>query len=273
MPFAGWKPAFEPSVRLAGKAQTGRKGWFMKEKRYLIYDTVPYRANGAAKGFRLQLQPQPMRSERAVYREIVKELSLNLSEDTVAFIVEMALKTLADKVAEDGLPRRIGNFLKFTPILRGRVDGVNSPYDPKTVAPLVKVTALRGLARKLNEENLKFVNSRPESRILVTHIHSNPQKSKNFELDRGAKIVVYGRNILYRADLGDSIEVAWRNAAGEEEVCPLQPSATDYYVIEIPWPEALDRVPSGTPLAFTLTLRGGVENAAPRAKCVACTLK
>lgn len=29
----------------------------MKEKRYLIYDTVPYRANGAAKGFRLQLQP------------------------------------------------------------------------------------------------------------------------------------------------------------------------------------------------------------------------
>lgn len=245
----------------------------MKEKRYLLYDTVPYRANGAAKGYRLQLKPQAMRSERAVYREIVKETSLNLSEDTVAFIVEMALKTLADKVAQDGLPRRIGNFLKFTPVLRGRVDGINSPYDPKTVVPQVKVTVLRGLARKLDVENLKFVNSRPEARILITHIHSRPQKSKNFELDRGVKIVVYGRNILYRAELGDSIEVAWRNAAGEEETCTLQPSSADYYMIEIPWPEALDRVPSGTPLAFTLTLRGGVEGAAPRVKCIACTLK
>ena len=114
------------------------------DKKYLTYDTVPCRAPGNPGGYRLQLRQEPAQAENSAYKEAVQSLSLNLNERTVAFLVEAVLLSFAEKVAADGVPRRIGNLLKFAPVLRGKVEGVNSPFDPKTVKTSVAVTPLKG---------------------------------------------------------------------------------------------------------------------------------
>lgn len=242
-------------------------------RKYLTFDTVPCR--GAADGgYRLQLRQPPMLAERAAYREAVQSLSLNLSEDTVAFLVEAVLRSFAKKVSQDGVPRHIGNLLKFAPVLRGTVPGVSSPYDPRTAKTGVAVTALKGLSMGLDEENLAFVNSRPEKRITVAHFRSQPSTpGSDGVICRGLPIAAYGTNLVFRAELGDHAEVSWCGEDGGVRTAALVSPVSDYLKLDFDWPEALQDVPSGTKLTFTLTLRGGVENAAPRQKCIVCILK
>ncbi len=242
-------------------------------KKYLTFDTIPCKAPGNPGGYRLQLQQGRLLTEGAAYREAIQRLSLNLSEETVAFLVETVLRAFVEKVAEDGVPRRIGNLLKFTPMLRGRVPGVNSPYDPATVKTGVTVTALKGLRCALDEERLAFVNSNPEKRIILNSMQTMSEGSKEDVLLRGKPFVALGRNLFYRADLGDRVEVSWRAADGSTRTTVLVPQEVQYFLLRFDWPAALDEAPARTKLTFVFTLRGGVENAAPREKRVVCTLK
>ncbi|HBJ59499.1 MAG TPA: hypothetical protein DDY72_03390 [Verrucomicrobia bacterium] len=244
------------------------------DKKYLTYDTVPCRAPGNPGGYRLQLRQEPAQAENSAYKEAVQSLSLNLNERTVAFLVEAVLLSFAEKVAADGVPRRIGNLLKFAPVLRGKVEGVNSPFDPKTVKTSVAVTPLKGLSRALDTTRLAFVNSRPEKRITIQNFQSLPRQTGGDGIVvRGRTISAFGRNLILRAELGDSAEVSWRAGDGDIRTVPLEVCTTDYFRTEFAWPAALQDVPAGTKLTFVLTLRGGVKDAAPRQKRVVCTLQ
>ncbi|HBO98447.1 MAG TPA: hypothetical protein DD637_01215 [Verrucomicrobia bacterium] len=243
-------------------------------KKYLTYDTVPCRGPGNPGGYRLQLRQEPALAENSAYREAVQSLSLNLSEKTVAFLVEAVLQSFAEKVAKDGVPRRIGNLIKFAPALRGKVEGVDSPFDPKTVRTSVTVTPLKGLSRTLDAASLAFVNSRPEARITIKNFQSIPRKTGgNGTVVRGRTISAFGRNLILREELGDCAEVSWCAPDGSVRTSALEVCTTDYFCTEFAWPAALQDVPEGTKLTFDLTLRGGVKDATPRRKRIVCTLR
>ena len=113
-----------------------------------------------SRSYTLQLLDRPVYDDSLVFREVVKEKTLPFDEDMLKFAFLSVLKTMTQKVAADCVPRKIGNYLKFLPTIRGKVKGPYSPYNPQTCSTAIVVQSLSGLEKTVNTANIQFVNVR-----------------------------------------------------------------------------------------------------------------
>ena len=125
------------------------------------FDTVPVNtAIDPEGGYQLRLRDRPVYDESQVFEEVVKEKTLPFDKDMLEFSFLAVLKTMAQKVSRDCNPRRVGNYLKFTPTLRGKVKGMYSAYNPQTCSSAIVISSMKGLEKAVDTDFVSFVNSR-----------------------------------------------------------------------------------------------------------------
>ncbi|HBO99033.1 MAG TPA: hypothetical protein DD637_04265 [Verrucomicrobia bacterium] len=234
-----------------------------KNNRTVIeFDTVRVnsRMGGETNRHWLKARPSGMKSDKAVFQEAVEACSLNVKPKAAAYLFDAVLSTAVAKVAEDGVPRRIGDLIKVYPVIKGTVEGPYSPYNPETCACLVAISMLGGLEKNVKTENIRFVNRRPGLVVAFEKLMS-VGLSYDGTIAKAKQIRAVGTNIQYDAAIGDSAAVEWTED-GETKSIPLVPAEQDDTCLTFDWPAALDEVPADTELTFVFRTRAGIPDAA-----------
>lgn len=84
-------------------------------------------------------------------------------------------------------------------------------------------------------------------------------------------IAVTGKNLVYKAELGDAIVAKWMEGDTEKSAT-LTPATSGFTFINIAWPSAFDDIPADTEVTFTFTLHGGKEGGAAFAPSKSATV-
>lgn len=95
----------------------------------------------------------------------------------------------------------------------------------------------------------------------ITSITSSGLKVEKDTLVKGKDVCIAGRNLYYDAAQGDALTVGYV-VQGEMQSLAITPTDLDSVCFRLKWPAALDEVPAGTELTFTLSTRCGVEDGA-----------
>ena len=209
-------------------------------------------------GFSLQLKDRPIYDDTQVFEEVVKEKTLPFDKDMLEFAFLSVLKTMALKVSRDCNPRRIGNYIKFAPTLRGKVKTPYSAYSRDTCSSAIVVSSLSGLEKAIDENYVQFVNSREGIKVVIQRI--NWVGSENdFEIRRGSQIIATGSNMQYLP--GDTVTFRWKTAAGADASLAVVPVESDVSHMLFDWPSALDALAEGSEVTIEFVTRGGVADA------------
>ena len=210
--------------------------------------------------YAMKLKNRPIYDESQVFEEVVKEKTLPFDKDMLEFAFLAVLKTMALKVSRDCNPRRVGNYLKFTPTLRGTLKGPDSPFDPATCSSAIVITSLSGLEKAIDSDYVTFVNTRVGARVIVSRVSWIGSNEPDV-IKKGEAFSAYGTNLMFDSSLGDTVTAAWKDARGTDHTAELTPGESDYEHMKFSWPAALDAIAAGTELELTFRTRGGVEKA------------
>ena len=213
-----------------------------------------------ADGYMLRLKDRPVYDESQVFEEVVKEKTLPFDKDMLEFAFLSVLKTMTYKVSRDCNPRKIGNYLKVTPTLRGKVKGPFSQFDPATCSSAIVISSLSGLERSVDRDYVTFVNENAGVKVTVNRVSWIGSEEPNV-VKKGEAFGAYGTNLMFDSSLGDTVTLTWKDAGDTEHTATLTPSESDYDHMKFSWPGALDDVAEGTELTFTFRTRGGIEDA------------
>ena len=211
-------------------------------------------------GYTLRLKERPIYDESQVFEEVVKEKTLPFDPALLEFAFLSVLKTMALKVSRDCNPRKVGNYLRFMPTLRGKVKGPYSPFDPATCSSAIVITSLSGLEKEVDRNYVTFVNANAGVRVIVNRVSWIGSDEPNV-VKKGEAFGAYGTNLMFDSSLGDTVTVTWKDASDTEHTATLTPSESDYDHMKFSWPGALDEIAEGTELTFTFRTRGGIEDA------------
>ena len=234
------------------------------EKLVVQFDTVPISPLVDPRGgFALKMKEQQMVSGDSVFEEVVQAKTLPISAELLEFAFRCILVTMADRVARDCRPRKIGNYLKAAAYLRGRVESPLAPYDPATCSCAIIFTSLSGVMKNVNTDKyVRFVNTRTGLSVVINHITFEGSTTEVEVIRRNTGILVTGMNCQWLE--GDSCTLAWADADGAEHTASIAPTSSSVTEMHFAWPEALNDVPDGTDIEFRFLTRGGVAEDVPQ---------
>jgi len=235
----------------------------MAKLKTAYFDTKPIPASiDPEGGCSLQLKDRPIIEDEDVYEEVKQEYSLPISAKLIGFITGCVLTGMTKKVATDCNPRRIGNLLKFTPTLRGKVPSIYSPYDPLTCASAITVSSLSGLEKAVDMTRVSFVNSRdPGNKVTVERVNYVGSQVSGV-IKKNKQILAVGVNMQYLT--GDTVAVTYTNAAGTPVTVTIVPVESDISHMLFNWPSELSAVAAGSEVVISFLTRGGIEESEPQ---------
>lgn len=210
-------------------------------------------------GYTLKLKERPIYDESQVFEEVVKEKTLPFDKDMLEFAFLAVLKTMALKVSRDCNPRKVGNYLKFSPTLRGKVKGPYSPFDPATCTSAITISSMSGLEKAIDGNYVTFVNAKAGTKVTITRISWIGSDEPNV-IKKGEPFAVYGTNLMFNAAYGDTVTVSWTDAEGVRQDVALTPIESDYAHMKFEWTSELADVAADTILEFSFRTRGGIED-------------
>ncbi len=222
-------------------------------------------------GYYLRLQlSQPM-EDYSVFQEVAETLPIRIDAKSIAYIVDATLSTTASKVAKDGIPRKLGDLIKFYPSVRGKIARASDAFDSKTCTAVVSHSVLKGVETKMDLNYVRFVNSRTGVVVTINCVMSVGGLNDG-TITKGKEIRAYGQNLQFDSALGDSVEVKW-SEDGEEKSTQLTPTQSDELSMSFSWSEDLSSIPDGTELTFVFTTRAGIQDAQSQVNTKVVTLK
>lgn len=210
-------------------------------------------------GYTLKLKDRPIYDESQVFEEVVKEKTLPFDKDMLEFAFLAVLKTMALKVSRDCNPRKVGNYLKFTPTLRGKVSGPYSPFNSATCTSAITITSLAGLEKAVDRDYVTFTNAKAGVKVTINRVSWVGSDEPNV-IKKGEAFAAYGTNLMFNAAFGDTVTATWTDADGAEKTLALTPGESDYEHMKFTWPEELNDVPVDAKIVLAFRTRGGIED-------------
>lgn len=231
------------------------------DKKQIEFETVAINPSiDPSGGYWLRLKtPQPL-ADRTVFEEVAEILPIKVTPKTIAYILDATLSTAAAKVAQDGVPRKLGDLVKFYPVARGKVRGPYSVFDPATCSCHVAVCSLKGLEKRMDASRVRFTNARLGVIVTVASVMS-VGGAREDTLVKGKAFCAYGENLAFDSAAGDTVTVEWTDGEGETQSAALTPRVSDLRHMEFDWPAALAEVEPGTALTVVFRTRGGIADA------------
>ena len=234
-------------------------------KTQVPFDTYPVNAALDPSGcFAMKLKDLQIVNDDSVFEEVVKEKTLPMSPELLEFGFRCVLSTMADRVSKDCRPRKVGNIIKATPYLRGKLKSAYSAFDKNTCSCAIVFTSLSGLEKSVNTEKyIQFVNTKTGTRVIIDRIvyEGCVDSSQIATIMRGKGIAVTGLNCQWLE--GDTCTLVWKDADGVEQTAQIVPISSTVTEMHFAWPEALKDAPLGDVQMHFLT-RGGIADGEPQ---------
>lgn len=234
-------------------------------KTQVPFDTYPVNAALDPSGcFAMKLKDLQIVNDDSVFEEVVKEKTLPMSPELLEFGFRCVLSTMADRVSKDCRPRKVGNIIKATPYLRGKLKSAFSAFDKNTCSCAIVFTSLSGLEKSVNTEKyIQFVNTKTGTRVIIDRIvyEGCVDSSQIATIMRGKGIAVTGLNCQWLE--GDTCTLVWKDADGVEQTAQIVPISSTVTEMHFAWPEALNDAPLGDVQMHFLT-RGGIADGEPQ---------
>ena len=234
-------------------------------KTQVPFDTYPVNAALDPSGcFAMKLKDLQIVNDDSVFEEVVKEKTLPMSPELLEFGFRCVLSTMADRVSKDCRPRKVGNIIKATPYLRGKLKSAYSAFDKNTCSCAIVFTSLSGLEKSVNTEKyIQFVNTKTGTRVIIDRIvyEGCVDSSQIATIMRGKGIAVTGLNCQWLE--GDTCTLVWKDADGVEQTAQIVPISSTVTEMHFAWPEALNDAPLGDVQMHFLT-RGGIADGEPQ---------
>ena len=194
-------------------------------KTQVPFDTYPVNAALDPSGcFAMKLKDLQIVNDDSVFEEVVKEKTLPMSPELLEFGFRCVLSTMADRVSKDCRPRKVGNILKATPYLRGKLKSPYSAFDKNKCSCAIVFTSLSGLEKSVNTEKyIQFVNTKTGTRVIIDRIvyEGCVDSSQIATIMRGKGIAVTGLNCQWLE--GDTCTLVWTDAEGVEQTANIEP--------------------------------------------------
>lgn len=215
-------------------------------------------------GYAMRICDQQILEDDSVYEEVIKEETLPLSVKLLKFIVNAVLAATAKKVAQDCRSRRIGDEIKFSPYIRGKVASPYSSFDAATCKTSVIAHSMKGLTKKVDLDRIHFYNVKAGLRVTIDRIvyEGCVDSTQIATIMRGKGIAVTGLNCQWLE--GDTCTLVWADAEGAEHTASIVPTGSTVTEMHFAWPEALDAVPTGSEVQMSFRTRGGIADAEPQ---------
>ena len=243
-------------------------------KTQVPFETYPVNAALDPSGcFAMKLKDLQIVNDDSVFEEVVKEKTLPMSPELLEFGFRCVLSTMADRVSKDCRPRKVGNIIKATPYLRGKLKSAYSAFDKKTCSCAIVFTSLSGLEKSVNTDKyIQFVNTKTGTRVTIDRIvyEGCVDSSQIATIMRGKGIAATGLNCQWLA--GDTCTLVWKNADGVEQTANIEPISSMVTEMRFAWPTALDGVAAGTVVEFRFLTRGGIEDGEPQPNAKSVTV-
>ena len=243
-------------------------------KTQVPFETYPVNAALDPSGcFAMKLKDLQIVNDDSVFEEVVKEKTLPMSPELLEFGFRCVLSTMADRVSKDCRPRKVGNIIKATPYLRGKLKSAYSAFDKNTCSCAIVFTSLSGLEKSVNTDKyIQFVNTKTGTRVIIDRIayEGCVDSSQIATIMRGKGIAVTGLNCQWLE--GDACTLVWKNADGVEQTENIEPVSSMVTEMRFAWPTALDGVAAGTVVEFRFRTRGGIEDGEPQPNAKSVTV-
>lgn len=236
-------------------------------KTQVPFDTYPVNPSLDPTGaglFAMKLKDLQIVNDDSVFEEVVKEKTLPMSPELLEFGFRCVLSTMAERVSKDCRPRKVGNIIKATPYLRGKLKSAYAAFDKNTCSCAIVFTALSGLEKNVNTEKyIQFVNTKTGSRVIIDRIvyEGCVDSSQIATIMRGKGIAVTGLNLQWLE--GDTCTLAWTDADGAEQTAEIVPISSTVTEMHFAWPEALNDAPLGD-VQMHFRTRGGIADGEPQ---------
>lgn len=185
-----------------------------------------------------------------------------LKPEMLRMCMEAVLSTMIQRVAEDGIRRRFGNFFTLRLDIKGRFNGKDSKPDgsQRPQFNLQLLSEFKKVARKI-----RLVNEQTRKRIYLDNIVSEEKPVGGGKIFWGLTISFHGKNLLPIVE-GDSVEWSFTDATGEAHsgTCgapfiphPMFVMGNRTTVSWAHWPEDMPRSAIGRKVTFTYCSRAG----------------
>ena len=235
-------------------------------KTQVPFETYPVNAAlDPSRCYAMKLKDLQIVNDDSVFEEVVKEKTLPMSPELLEFGFRCVLSTMAERVSKDCRPRKVGNILKATPYLRGKLKSPYSAFDKSNCSCAIVFTSLSGLEKSVNTEKyIQFVNTKTGTRVTIDRIvyEGCVDSSQIATIMRGKGIAVTGLNCQWLE--GDSCTLAWADAEGAEHTASIEPTSATVTEMHFAWPEALADVPADSKVEMRFLTRGGIADAEPQ---------
>ncbi len=160
------------------------------------------------------------------------------------------------QLGRDGKCVNLNDWLAIRGQLTGTVDETRQLSAANSYR--VTITALKELKRDIGDFSWTNIDD-TAAVVKIDHIFASGATADGVVKDKA--IIINGKNLIYDAALGDSLEIAY-TVDGEAKTLSLSPSESSAYNLTFTFPTELASVEAGTELTFTLKSRNGVADAA-----------
>mgnify|MGYP003319785675 CR=1 FL=1 len=158
------------------------------------------------------------------------------------------------QLGKDGKAVNLNDWLRIHGELTGQVDETRQLTDANEYK--VRITALKELKRKATDFSWTNVDDTGVVPKIDTITYDGCPD--NWKIQKSAGFTATGRNLIFSADLGDTVKATWTES-GVEKTATLTPSGSGYSFIKFNAVTAFASVPDGTEITLVFTLHGGVE--------------
>ncbi len=150
-----------------------------------------------------------------------------------------------------------GNYLRFTPTIRGKVDpDTGKPTSESKIG--VAIQPLKNMQLKMDDFTL--VDTSGESLTpKISFLRPLATDAQVDQIVKGTGFTLVGKNLYYNAGMGDTITLSYIND-GETVTLNLVPTFSSPEMMNFSFPEGLASVAADTEVELTLRTRSGVEN-------------
>ena len=161
-------------------------------------------AKGAA--YRGSVADRKSMSYDEVIEEVISKCMMRLSVTQLKSIISSVMETMIDGVLTDGVSRRLGDYFKLQPEVRGRFDSPGEQFDDEKHQLALVLCPLKSMRRKPGRNGISVYNYNAGPAVKITRTYSEGEE-RGSVVKFGKDIIIEGENLAVLGDGKDEFHV------------------------------------------------------------------
>lgn len=149
-------------------------------------------------GFRAVVDKDGAYSYEELLNEVVTKHHFNISTNFLDMILKATFNTMIEGIMEDGISRRIGDYLQLQLQVRGKFDSEGEDFDERKHKLAIAVRPLKELRVKPGRGGVSVINRNAGPKVVIESVHSPGLPAG--EIKWGEPIIIEGENLFIVED-------------------------------------------------------------------------